>query len=281
MRDAAVLRDAGRLPMLRSGDLGDRRRRAEVLDEARASRRPARGRRASAQRRQRVQRGEVDRARARRGARCRPALASSVAATSVSRLRRPSSGSEYLLAMISPCSVMRSPPVDAARRLREDRVEARSAAASDRAAAAVEEPQRDAVRAATADERCSARGRAPSSTRGSRRPCCCPSSRASPPGAAAARDPGAIQRERERRAPASPPPRSRSSIVSNSGTMSSASALPLQRGRPPSAAPRLRAGRRPTGTWRSRSAGSPRARSAGGSPAAASRIASSARVRSP
>ncbi len=38
-------------------------------------------------------------------------LASIVAATSASRLRRPSSGSEYLLAMISPCSVTRSPPV--------------------------------------------------------------------------------------------------------------------------------------------------------------------------
>ena len=37
------------------------------------------------------------------------AVGASAAATKVSRLRRPSSGSEYLLAMISPCSVSRYP----------------------------------------------------------------------------------------------------------------------------------------------------------------------------
>ena len=40
-------------------------------------------------------------------------VASSVAETSVSRLRRPTSGLEYLLEMISPCSVMRICPCTA------------------------------------------------------------------------------------------------------------------------------------------------------------------------
>src|SRR6516164_5203510 len=40
-------------------------------------------------------------------------LASNVAAARISRLRRPSSGFEYLLAMTSPCSVMRMAPCTA------------------------------------------------------------------------------------------------------------------------------------------------------------------------
>ena len=64
--------------------------------------------------------------------------------------------------MISPCSVMRRPPVDAARRLREDRLVARAAAAADGAAAAVEEAQLDAVLAERVDQRAARRGRAPS-----------------------------------------------------------------------------------------------------------------------
>ena len=93
------------------GDLGDRRRRAEVRDEVRrlVDERAIGAR--SAMRRQRVQRRVDTPARARRCCSASTRLASSVAATSVSRLRRPSSGSEYLLAMISPCSVMRRPPV--------------------------------------------------------------------------------------------------------------------------------------------------------------------------
>ena len=47
--------------------------------------------------------------------------------------------------MTSPCSVMPQLPVDAARRLRQDGVVARAAAAADGAAAAVEQAQADAV----------------------------------------------------------------------------------------------------------------------------------------
>ena len=57
--------------------------------------------------------------------------------------------SEYLAATISPCSVMRIAAVDRSRRLGQDRVVARAAAAADRAAAAVEQPQAHAVAAAT------------------------------------------------------------------------------------------------------------------------------------
>ena len=48
-----------------------------------------------------------------RGSRPASSVASSVAEASVSRLRRPTSGLEYLLEMISPCSVMRICPCTA------------------------------------------------------------------------------------------------------------------------------------------------------------------------
>ena len=113
MRVDAV-RDAGRLPMLSCGDLGDRRRRAEVVDEAR---RPVdeRAVRVERVRGELVHRARSRRPRDRRAARRR-------AARPRARRRRASRGcagrasaSEYLLAMISPCSVIRSPALDAAR----------------------------------------------------------------------------------------------------------------------------------------------------------------------
>ena len=68
-----------------------------------------------------------------------------------------------------------------ARRLRQDRLVARAAAAADRAAAAVEQAQPDAVAPEHVDQRAARPCRAPRSRSGSRRPCCCRSSRASPP----------------------------------------------------------------------------------------------------
>ena len=94
-----------------AGDLRDRRRRAEIVDECRASRRRVRGRPhahaptahpcAVVDTPAPVPEPLAARSRSPRASPRR----------SVSRLRRPSSGSEYLLAMISPCSVMRRPPV--------------------------------------------------------------------------------------------------------------------------------------------------------------------------
>ena len=77
---------------------------------------------------------------------------SSTAASSVSRLRRARCGEENLAATISPCSVTRIARVDRARRLGEDRVVARAAAAADGAAAAVEQAQAHAVRRGDLDE---------------------------------------------------------------------------------------------------------------------------------
>ena len=163
------------------GDLRDRRRRAEIRHETPAFRRPARDRRLNAVRGQRVHRVVKAAARDRRRRDRRSSVASSVAATSVSRLRRPSSGSEYLLAMISPCSVMRMAPFDAAGGLREDRLVARAAAAADGAAAAVEQAQLDVEARETRRPAAARRDTAPSWPSRSRRPCCCPNSRASLP----------------------------------------------------------------------------------------------------
>ena len=126
------------------GDLGDRRGGAEVGDE------PGRLVHELAVRREGVARTSPPSPRGRRSPRrATPprssSVASRVAATSVSRLRRPMSGSAYLLAITSPCSVMRICPLHAAGRLRQDRLVARAAAAPDRAAAAVEQAQLHAV----------------------------------------------------------------------------------------------------------------------------------------
>ena len=77
-------------------DLGQRRRRAEVVDEARrlVDEAPGRPRTRGARAVHRAARGTPWR---RSRARCRANVASSVAATMVSRLRRPTSRSEYLL----------------------------------------------------------------------------------------------------------------------------------------------------------------------------------------
>ena len=72
---------------------------------------------------------------------CWSRLASSVAAASISRLRRPTSGFEYLLAMHLALFGDADLPLHRARRLGEDRLVARAAAAADRAAAAVEQAQ--------------------------------------------------------------------------------------------------------------------------------------------
>ena len=92
------------------GDLGDRRGRAEIGSRTPAFRRRARDRLRARWPRARRSRGDNRRARSPMPS-ASARLASIVAATSASRLRRPSSGSEYLLAMISPCSVTRRPPV--------------------------------------------------------------------------------------------------------------------------------------------------------------------------
>ena len=72
-------------------------------------------------------------------------MASSVAATSVSRLRRPISGLGVLggddFALLGQADLA----VHGARRLRQDGLVARAAAAADGAAAAVEQAQRDRV----------------------------------------------------------------------------------------------------------------------------------------
>ena len=182
------LRDAGRLPMLSSAISAIGVVVREILDEP--------GRVVD----QRAIGPVGDARRARRGPRStrvapaesfgvRSSLASSVAATSASRLRRASSGSEYLLAMISPCSVRRSLPVHAARGCARIASIARTAAAADRAAAAVEQAQRDAVSRGTRRPARSRPRRAPTWRSDSRRPCCCPNTRASLPASRRARRP--------------------------------------------------------------------------------------------
>ena len=80
-------------------------------------------------------------------------------------------------------------PVHRARRLRQDGVVARAAAAADRAAATVEEPQPDSGLAGRLRPGRARRGTAPSWPPGSRRPCWSRSSRASPPGCRRVRPP--------------------------------------------------------------------------------------------
>ena len=102
----------------------------------------------------------------------------------------------------------------------------RAAAAGHRAAAPVEERERDPVLAADARRRPPGPGRAPSWRPGSRRPCCCPSSRSSP-SARRRRRPGGRGRPAARRArPGCAGAASRSSSVSKSGTIVRAPAAP-------------------------------------------------------
>ena len=172
-----ALRDGGRLPMFSSPSSLDRRRRAEPLDEARGLVHQRAGRPAGPARRgRRAARRPSSASSPRPSTSSR--LASSVAATSASRLRRARSGSAYLAAMTSPCSVIRSAPATAPGRLGADRLVARAAAAADRAAAAVEEPQPDVLARGRPRPGPARPGTAPSWRRGSRRPCCCRSSRA-------------------------------------------------------------------------------------------------------
>ena len=76
----------------------------------------------------------------RRSVRC-SRLASSVPATSSSRFSRARAGRAYLSLITSPCSVSFTSPSTVPNGQRHDRVVRRAAAAADRAAAAVEEPQ--------------------------------------------------------------------------------------------------------------------------------------------
>ena len=93
---------------VQSRDLRDRRDGAEPLDEA-----VGLVHEVAVARRARADRSSMSAWYGRRRARRAPAarhVASSVAATSVSRFWRARSASAYLAAMISPCSVMRSRP---------------------------------------------------------------------------------------------------------------------------------------------------------------------------
>jgi hypothetical protein len=72
-------------------------------------------------------------------------VASSVAAARTSRLRRPSSGLAYLEAMTSPCSVMRICPCTAPCGCAKNRLIARPATTTNRAAAPVKQPQAHAM----------------------------------------------------------------------------------------------------------------------------------------
>ena len=130
------------------GDLGDRRRGAEVVDEAR---------RLVHQRAVGVERVRRELVHDRGVAASRVAAVARRRAGSLRAWRRPASrgcagrcrGSAYLLAITSPCSVSAQRAVDGARRLREHRLVARPAAAADGAAAAVEQAQPHAVRRGT------------------------------------------------------------------------------------------------------------------------------------
>ena len=121
---------------------------------------------------------------------------------------------------------------DAARRLREDRLVARAAAAPDVPPRPWKRRRRTPCRGEHAHELDLGLVQLPARRSGSRRPCCCRSSRASPP----ARRRGSTSRPRysgrpSRRSMIAPQPR-RSSMVSNSGTTSAVSG---ERPRAPSA----------------------------------------------
>ena len=196
-RDGAQILDARRRCARRGpaadvevGDLGDRRRRRGSTRRSRRSRTRGRGRRRRERRQRRPSRAYATRRRRscsrRRGS--RRAWRRRALRGCAGRGR----GSAILagddLALLGDARSA----VDAARRLGEDRVVARPAAAADGAAATVEQAQPHAVRRAPRPAR-ARRGRSPSSRRRSRRPCCCRSSRASPPAVAAAGDPGAVR----------------------------------------------------------------------------------------
>ena len=123
-------------------DLRERRRRGEVFDEAVGLVNEFAVGTTTAG-------GEVVEDRVRRSdslaqpPRRRAATTRSWAARIVSRLRCAETGSAYLAAMISPCSVIRSDPCTA-RRLRKDGLVAGPATAADGAATTVEQPQPDA-----------------------------------------------------------------------------------------------------------------------------------------
>ena len=133
--------------------------------------------------------------------------------TSSSRCQRPISASLYLLWITSPCSVRAQLAGHRARRLRQDGVEAGAAAASHRAAAAVEQAQAHVARRIRPPARVRP-GTATSSRSGSRRPCCCRNSPALPCCARFTRSRISAGRAR----PLMAAPRCRSGMVSNSGT---------------------------------------------------------------
>ena len=131
----------------------------------------------------------------------------------------------YLAVSTSPCSVIFSRPSTVPGRQRQDRVVGRAAAAADRAAAAVEEDPADAVAPRAPRRSGSGRGRCPSRTRRSRRPCWSPSTRSSPP---AGRRRRAVPRGRPASRAASRSSRGAAASVapaSNSGTIRSCASL--------------------------------------------------------
>ncbi len=123
------------------GDLADRRGGAEVVARTPASRRRARGRRRCASGRDLLHRGVVLGVLARAAPRSEQSRAPWPRHQRLEVAPADARGSAYLLAITSPCSVRRSSAVHAARRLGEDGLVARAAAAAHRAAAAVEEAQ--------------------------------------------------------------------------------------------------------------------------------------------
>ena len=153
---------------------------------------------------------------------------------------------------------------DASRRLREDRLVARPAAAADRAAAAVEQAQLHAVRRRRVDQRALGAIERPVRRQVAAVLVAVGIAEHHLLPVGAARDVRPIERQRERCAHRRRRSASRSSIVSNSGTILTASAALARRARPPSAAARPRAGPTPTGISRSRSsAARPRRNGAG------------------
>ncbi len=171
------LREGGPAADVEARDLGDRRRRAEVVHEARrAARGRGSGSSASAEsssmisaRRPSPSAGARREARLERGRHQDLEVAPPVLRVGV--LARDD------LALLGEAQRA----VHAARRLRQHRLVARPAAAAHRAAAAVEEAQPHAVRCGTPARAAWSPCTAPSSRRRSRRPCCCRSSRASLP----------------------------------------------------------------------------------------------------
>ena len=148
-RDGAQILDAaaggaGRGPAadVEACDLGDRGRGMEILGEPggfvdEAAIMPHRRSTASVSIRRSICSGAASLVRGRRDASTTPAA-------SVSRLRRASSGSAYLLATTSPCSVIRTRPFIVPYRLGEQGVEARPTPPPHGAATTVEQLQAQA-----------------------------------------------------------------------------------------------------------------------------------------